>query len=124
MDLKLGSRLEMSSVRKTLLSQYSISLHMAVFHPVSHSAECSVSFSALFYLQRVTQPEPRRQKSHGNPLQTCSQRLTQMAVLSTWQASWDPLDPHGAVGLNPVSRRQQTQPNMQCVCVLLTNLFI
>lgn len=122
MDLKLGSRLEMSSVRKTLPSLYSISLHTAVFHPVSHSAECSVSFSALFYLQRVTQPEPRRQKSHDNPLQTCSQRLTQMAVLSAWQASWDPLDPHGAVGLNPESRQQHLTQHATCLCFVYKSI--
>lgn len=102
-------------------SLYSISLHTAVFHPVSRSAECPVFFSALFYLQRVTQPEPRRQKSHDNPLQTCSQHLTQMAVLSAWQASWDPLDPHGAVGLNTVSRQQQTQHAM-CLCFVYNSI--
>lgn len=120
MDLKLGSRLEMSSVRKTLLFVYSISLHKAVFHPDSHSADCSVSFSALFSLRRVTQPEPRRHKCHDNPLQTCSQRLTQMAVLSAWQASWDPLDSHRA-GPEP-SEQTATDLTQHAKCVFCLHL--
>lgn len=95
---------------------YGISLHTAVFHPDSDCADCSLSLSALFWSHRVTQTEPGRQKSHDNPLQTCSQRPTQMAVLSAWQASWDPSDPHRAVGLNPLSTQQHTSLNWH-ICV-------
>lgn len=92
---------------------YSISLHTAAFHPDSDCANCSLSLSALFCSHRVTLPEPGRQKSHDNPLQTCSQRPTQMAVSSAWLASRDPSDPHGALGLNPLSTQRHPSPDWQ-----------
>lgn len=112
-----ASRLEIRSVRKPLLRVY------GRFHP--DCADCSFSLSALFRSHRLTQPEPRRQKSHHNPSQTCSQRPTQMAVLSAWQASWDPSDPHGVVGLNTLSTQQHTSLNWHvCVFFFLLHLCL